>query len=352
MAEQNNKRDVAGLLKEARNLRNRRSGMTPEDIEAFGKTLAAQGRDISGGAPRKTVAEVKDTATPKGSAKPADFIAPYYKDKFPLEAAKAMIYNKGRPDPVLEESSYAKLFDDVAFERDEGFPQPDAYLRTPQKVRLTNKEGEEIDKANNETYVKWSKSKDPELRRRAEEAVVLNSFASAEDMASGESGAAEHEFTHHYARPVKGGVADKAYLAASSGGKHKSGDYYEEFHTSGPAELTQAAGRFQRELFAETGKRITKPEEFVSLVNSDEKMEFMTPEARRYLVFARRLLNESEAYDPKDDFFGARGKEKQSREDAVRRMAEILPATVSVDESFQGRANARIGEVFKGPKRV
>jgi len=342
MADQSNKRDVAGLMKEARDLRNRRSKMTPEDIEAFGKTLASQGEDLSRGAPRKTVAEVKDTTTRKGSAKPADFIAPYYRDKFPLEAAKAMLYNKGRPDPVLEESSYAKLFDDIEFERNEGFPEPDAYLRTPQKVRLTNKEGEEIDKANNETYVKWSKSKDPKLRRRAEEAVVLNSFASAEDMASGSPSAAEHEFTHHYARPVKGGVADKAYIAAAKGGKHKSGDYYEEFHTAGPAELTQAAGRFQRELFAETGKRITKPEEFMELVNSDEKMEFMTPEAKRYLVFARRLLNESEPYDPNDDFFGARKKEKQSREDAIRRMAEILPATVSVDESFEGRANERI----------
>jgi hypothetical protein len=344
MPAEKDKRNLDELLREARELRNARAKRTPEQIEKFGESLAASGQDLSNDAPRKSVKEVEDSGTMRGSAKPADFIAKYYKDKFPLEVAKAMLYNKnkGRSQPVLEEDAYSRLFDDIEFERDPNETRGASYAPRESKVGLPNEEAEGIEKFNNKTYREWSKSDDPKLRARAEKVARVNSYQSVDSMASDKTNAAEHEFGHHYARPAKGGVASTAEYLVSQGGRHKSGERFVDFHTASPSELTQAAGRFQREFFAETGKRITDPEEFLKLVNSDEKLEFMTPEAKRYLTFARRLQNESEAHDPNDDFFGTRRKEKKSREEAIRRMAEILPATVSVDESFEGRANARI----------
>jgi hypothetical protein len=341
--------DTAKLLQEARALRNARAKRTPEQVAAFEKSLSESGKDLSGGAPRKTVEEIEDPTTMRGSAKPADFIARYYGKEFPTQVAKAMLYNENRP--TLEVDAYSRLFDEIAMERDPDEPRPAGYLPKSKKVQLTNKEGEQINRQNAETYREWAKSDDPKLRKRAEEFLTLNSYESADEAArSRDTSAAEHEFGHHYAKAAEGGLAGQTQKAARSlvSIRHKGGEDFADFHTADPEELTQAAGRFQRELFAKTGKRITDPQEFLKLVESDDEMEFMTPEAKRYLIFARRVSKEATEPSPLIDT----REEEKKRKAILQGMADILPATVSVDESFEGRANTRLGEVFKGPRRA
>jgi len=322
------------LLEEARDMR------SAEQQRAFEEKLASTATNAVSPLQRRTVSEVKDPSVMGGSARPADFIAPYYGDKFGREVAKAMLYNARRPNPFLEPDSYSRLYDTIQFERDRKRPRGDSYSPTESKVELANSRSIEIDKANAETLARWASDTDPKYKEIAEASFRENSFESPEDFAAhSKESAAEHEFTHHATRPNDEGVGgawlDKAWeVHYAEDPVDESPTDYLEYHTVRSPEITQAAARFQRELFAKTGKRIEKPEDFEKIVYSDDKMDFMTPEARRYLVFARRFA--------KDSVPEGKVRADKERKAAVRQMAEILPATVSADDSFESRINERI----------
>ncbi len=314
-----------------------------EQQRAFEEKLASTAINAVSPLQRRTVSEVKDPTVMGGSARPADFIAPYYGDKFGREVAKAMLYNARRPLPFLQPDSYSRLYDTIQFERDRRVPRPALYYPREHKVQLGNQEAERIDSYNAENLAKAysNKSTSSIMRDLAHDTARRNSLVTPQELvALSEISPAEHEFTHHATAPDKGITNYLSFestlsdIRRTEGSKYGGIQDYNSYHTADPAELTQGAARFQRELFAKTGRRIEKPEDFEDIVYSDSNMEFMTPEARRYLVFARRL-----AKDPTPE---GKARAEESRKAAVRKLAELLPATVSADDSFESRINERI----------
>jgi hypothetical protein len=344
---------VRELLEDARRMR------TPEQKAAFEQKLMSGGKGpVPYPAPLPTE-KIRDVNTASGTGRPVDFIQPYYGDGFSTEVAKAMLYNARQPKPVLTEESYSRLYDAIPFKRDQKNPRGASYAPKTSEVELPNAESVRIGRANADTYKEWeADSSDKKYQGYAKNYARSNSYLSAAEAADwekkGGEDASEHEFTHHATRPAGGGVADRLFfddimgLIMDEGTSdvltdpktgEKVGDHpqdYFGYHTARSSELTQAASRFQRELFAHTGKRIEKPDDFEAIVESDDPMDFMTPEARRYLVFARRIA--------KDQIEPPTGKPRadERRKDIIRKMAEILPATVNTDDSFQSRVSERL----------
>lgn len=318
-----------------------------------------KGVDRSGGKRLMTPQEVADTKNMSGAARPVDFIEPYYGDKFAKEVQKAKQYND--KTKVIEDDSYARMYDKVAFERDPDTPKGSYYSPKNQTVGLKNKRAIEILAKNDKTMAEVLTSKDKddeEYQQLIKNNLMENSFEKADygEKTPLEASAAEHEYTHHATRPYmiaesitdpddKQSIMDKAYRAEILG--NLGG-----VHTAGSTELTQAAARFQRELFKTTGRRIENPKEFMELIGSDDTLEKLTPEARRYAVFARNLLNKKEFPDDAENYKDRPEEDKKRRDEyrqkMLQHMSEILPATVSVDPeaSFESSVEQRLN-----PKR-
>lgn len=340
---------VRELLEDARRMR------TPEEKAAFEQKLMSTGENRVPYLVPRTVDEVKNPEVLSGSARPVDFIKPYYGDKFSTEVAKAMLYNARRPLPVLEPDSYSRLYDHIEFKRDKSDPEYPSYSSKDRKVTLSNAEGVRIEKSNLNFLKKalegkinnFSKESRESLAESARKYPLENSFRDLDEMVKGAEtdSITEHEFAHHATRPADSEEGSTppwdAYYNALYAEESDAGDLADS-HTVRPPELTQAAARFQRELFAHRGKRIENPDEFLKIVNSDDQLEFLTPEARRYLVFARRVANEK-AKDSADT--KSKERDKKYRSKTLKSMAEILPATVSTDDSFQSRVNERIANL-------
>lgn len=98
---------------------------------------------------------------------------------------------------------------------------------------------------------------------------TLESFEE-QDIGSG----LEHEMGHHVYRPEKTQYPVSTDLKRS---------YFDD-----KAELFQALGKFQREHFKETGKRVAKPEELYNLIKSGEDFDYLSKEGSRLINYLKK----------------------------------------------------------------
>ena len=85
----------------------------------------------------------------------------------------------------------------------------------------------------------------------------------------------EHEMGHKVYRPNK-----EVQYPVSAELKRS---YFDKKH-----ELFQALGKFQREYFKETGKRVTEPEQLYNLIKSEDDLNYLSKEGSRLINYLRK----------------------------------------------------------------
>lgn len=323
MAEDLRPKEVKALLIAARRVR------TPEEEQEFLGKLKAQGRNLAPETKRTSLEELADTSVKTGAMTPAEAIEPYYGAKLAREIIRAGNYNEAKP--VIEREAYAKMFDVVKAERspDEGA----FYMEDGPLVGLKSKRSDEISAINQATYNKWLKSDDPELQARAKDYFNTNAI-DPKRPAAGQKDVIEHEFGHH---ATKSDPESRILRTANREGYVASGEF-EEFggHTGLKDETTQALSRLQREVFKNTGSRLTNPKQFMALVEADEVPAYLSQEGQRALNYARKLRGVSMESTDKG--------RKKAADAALKALSEAVPALVARDkpESFADAVNRRL----------
>ena len=174
----------------------------------------------------------------------------------------------------------------------------------------------------------------------------------------------EHEAGHYALRPAhpdarkgRGQIhrlgyhdpKDANYLKKTFGGSLK--DWVNEkygLYLNRPYELYQAAGRFQREMYAGRrdatgkGRRVTKPGEFTELVLSGKTPSFLSHEGRRILLYARDMLEDIDKNYPKKSFFPWGMSAEDRKKKFLNRLEVILPTTVKAEDVEQSSQIRRI----------
>lgn len=259
-----------------------------EELERGGQkwenTLASDQRDKN---PllRKTA---KDLATgeTEGLIRPKDVIAPYYGEEFGKEVVKAILSNEN--SEAMNPDQYRKLFDEVRV-----LPgKQQAAFRTEDKTILfpdskTIKTFQDSDKFAEEYRVKESN----DLAKTYQNSLLRNEYESYPEIWNDPESILEHEVNHHVSDYPHGEVRSR-----QSAGEKLSETFYTgvDSHLSNPSETAQSMGRFQREMFQATGKRIEKPNDFIELLGNDDPPDYLSPEGKRLFFFSKKLLIPSE----------------------------------------------------------
>lgn len=89
-------------------------------------------------------------------------------------------------------------------------------------------------------------------------------------------------------------------------------------------ELFQALGKFQREHFKETGKRLTQPDQLYKLIKSDENFDYLSKEGSRLINYLRKQ---------------SKGNNSEQR---LKFFSELAPMFVEKEDSFQEAINKRM----------
>jgi hypothetical protein len=237
--------------------------------------------------------ETVDTATT-----PSEYMAPYYGGDANLaREAKAAAEYRNKLESELKRTRFFEsqpeelLFDTVKVQMKP--TSINAYHHGDNAVWAGGKKGDDIRKSNATTYQDWLNSKDAELVNIAKKDIYGNDYSSTSDyggdkdpkksLASG----VEHEVGHHVYRPnidFKNGinVTDNPPVARGS-------------YLNKAVELTQGLGRLQRELYEQTGTRLTEPEDLYKLIKSGDKLESLSPEGRRVINHLRKQGDSKEA---------------------------------------------------------
>lgn len=262
--------------------------------------------------------------------RPSDVIERYYGPELSREVAKAALANER--SKALKGDLPFRILDRVPVVRDPDVPEKPHYLPDRREIHMPNAEALDIAEKNVTTRKGWMAGQDPSLKARLEERARLNSYASVDELnATDWPSVLEHETGHHFTQAAsgEGSWADQTrrYLYDAGMSEH---------HLSDPDELTQAAGRLQRELFKGSGKRIENPKKFLDLVQSGQTPDYLTKEGKRLLVFTRELMT------PKE---GESNVRSNARKAAAKRIAEMLPSVVSADtgDSFREAIESRTG---------
>lgn len=301
---------VTRLLKQARNIRTKQNEL---DYEAELRKFAIAYADPS---TRVTPDVAAKPETVGKSVVPADILRSYYGDNLYREVAKASLANVRAGYPI-DPAAPTYVQDLVKVFREEDEPRGASYAPVTRTVEMPNAEAAEIRALNDATYLKWLESDKPALKARAQEYLDMNNFDPAFLARSPEESAAsslEHEVGHHINRAT---VDFEERIDVSS----------IDNHLADADEITQAAGKLQRELYKNTGKRIEKPDDFMRLVKSKETPEYISPEAKRLLNFSRKLLG-------------------TKNEPLLEEISKVLPATVkneSEPRDFMSAVDARMG---------
>lgn len=103
----------------------------------------------------------------------------------------------------------------------------------------------------------------------------------------------------------------------------RSGDIKKSYFDD-RAELFQALGKFQREHFKETGKRLTKPDQLYKLIKSDENFDYLSKEGSRLINYLRKQ---------------SKGNNSEQR---LKFFSELAPMFVEKEDSFQEAINKRM----------
>ena len=296
----------------------------PENFtdEEWLKILSASARKLEEAKSRSkaTPEEIKSLSAKSGKASPADFIAPYYGNKFATELRKARRENMS--SRMLQQDSFKRLFEDIPFDA-----EPDSSNRYEEevdsgKVRvvLGDEGSRSIRKENAGTYAKMLKSGDPEKVADAEKAIFGNAYGSAQELEDiADQSAAEHEFGHHFAQPD--GVREATKMTVGEGGLKMR-----KTHLLQPEELVNAIGRVQRETFAATGKRYEKPEDFEKVVLGGEMPNYLSTEGKRLFNHLRQQLSS----------------DKRMGTEYLKKVSKVVPSLVSTDTGFDESVEARI----------
>lgn len=124
----------------------------------------------------------------------------------------------------------------------------------------------------------------------------------------------EHELGHKVYRPFS-----LKYIAAPP----RSGDVKKSYFDN-KSELFQALGKFQREHFKETGKRLTQPDQLYKLIKSDENFDYLSKEGSRLINYLRKQ---------------SKGNNSEQR---LKFFSELAPMFVEKEDSFQEAINKRM----------
>jgi hypothetical protein len=314
-----------------------RKARTPAAEEEALAGVKALGRTLASDEERLTPSELAKPEVEKGAMAPADVISPYYGKQFARELIRAATYNQARP--TLEKEAYAKMFDIIPAQRTarEGASytpdNSDEGGKDEPMVRLKSARSQDISEKNFETYKGWLRGEDPELKARAEDFFKTNSI-DPNRPENTQLDVIEHEFGHHATDPERNALAKKANYA----GYEATGEF-EEFggHTGETAETTQALGRLQREVFKNTGNRLTNPKQFMSLVEADEVPAYLSQEGQRILTYSRNLKKVADTHKDK-------GRVEAAKK-ALKAISEMAPALVKNQpepKSFVEAVNTRM----------
>lgn len=294
-----------------------RKARTKEDQQKIMQMLADLSVDYSDkDYPLMGIDEFIESKADRASLSPQKMLESYYGENLAKEIIRAGNYNAAMP--TIKPESFPAIFDHIRGEKTTDFgssytPNADG---SP-LASVSSGRAADIFNKNALTYREWLDSDDPNLRKRAIEHFRANSIDPTIPSISGPS-SLMHEVGHHISLGDKKAelpitANNQAYIASSG---------FEDFgsHTGLINETTQALSRLQREMFKETGKRISNPKEFMRLVDSGEIPDFLTQEGRRILIYTQNL---KDVRDNSDD-----PKKKKAAEKALEAISKMAPALV------------------------
>jgi len=321
-----------------------RKARTPAAEEEVLAGVKALGRDLAPNEKRMTPEELSKTEVERGAMTPADVISPYYGKQFARELIRAATYNQARP--TLEKEAYAKMFDVIPAQR----TAKKAASYAPNNsagggkdgplVSLQSERTQKITDENFETYKSWLQDPDPKTRARAEEFFKANSF-DPNLKPSSQLDVLEHEYGHHATTSERdsGQSGEYPLPREANFSAAKATEYFDKFglHTGIPEETTQALGRLQREVFKNTGSRLTNPKQFMALVDAEKIPSYLSQEGQRILTYARNLKKVADT--DKDE---ERTKEAKKALKAISEMAPALVENQPKPKSFIDAVDERI----------
>lgn len=271
--------------------------------------------------PKMSASEFASGDAQKAALSPQEILQSYYGENLPREIIAAGNYNIARP--TVNPVSYSNIFDRIRASKTSEYGSsysPDNNGKP--MVELSSGLGFEIGKKNEGTYREWLNSNDQELKARALAYFKANSIDPLAPTADSQS-VLQHEVGHHITRGAEYETLPsdaKEYANKASDGFDKFGE-----HTSITNETTQALGRFQREMFKNTGKRVV-PIEFQKLVNNGEIPDFLTQEGRRILIYAKNLKEVADKSEDKE--------KKKAAEKALEAISRMAPAVVQNKKQY------------------
>lgn len=295
--------------------------------QAKNKKWKKKGKNLAPGKERKTPKQIEEIEKGEGKARPADFIEPYYGDSFGEEIEKASWYNESKRlsggRPALIQSSYDRIFDDVEFQKkdyvDASYaPKGPLGKGNPQielPSNLSRKDHGELVAAYKDAELGSASrdlKKDPKWERQfKKQARDHFEFNGIDPMVADVNPSAdEHEFGHHYARPVDQSIW---------------GSNVAPYHMAKDSEMVNALGRLQREMFRATGKRFETPESFNEFIDKGEIPDFLSTEGRRMI----ETINSVKKRNPK------------AGETIQKEAARKVPSLVKQQEEEDNRAMVR-----------
>jgi hypothetical protein len=219
-------------------------------------------------------------------------IASAYRNKLESELKRSRGFFEVPPEERLFSAAKVKI----------GPTLSPTYAHKDKIVSVNAKEGDDINKSNATTYQDWLNSKDAEEVDAAKEGIYGNDYSSASDYGGEKdpkkslASSVEHEVGHHVYRTN--------YVAKYDSKKPEGHRLVRSITDNQPAkdsylgianELAQGLGRLQRELYEQTGTRLTEPEDLYILIKSGDKLESLSPEGRRVINHLRKQGDSKEA---------------------------------------------------------
>lgn len=295
---------------------------TKEEQEKIAQMLSEFSSDYSGQEyPKMSASEFVSSDAQKASLSPQEILKSYYGENLPREVIAAGNYNIARP--TITPQSYSSIFDKIPARKTTQYGasySPDENGKPI--VEIASGKSFEISKENSDTYRKWLNSDDPELKAKALSYFSGNSLDPSIPSSSIQS-VLEHEVGHHVTR----GAKQESLPQQANRSAYIASDEFDKFgeHTGLINETTQALGRFQREMFKNTGKRLN-PVQFINIVNKGEIPDFLTQEGRRILIYAKNLKEVADKSESKN--------KKKAAKEALEAISRMAPAVVKNEKKY------------------
>lgn len=286
---------------------------TKEEQDKIIKMLSALSTDYSNAEyPKMSISEFSSSDAQKAALSPEEMLKSYYGENLSKQIIDAGNYNIARR--TIAPSQYANIFDKVRAKKDKDGESLYSFgLFQIPTIQLATGNDKDNAKRNRE----YLKSDDPEWRNIGLDYFKTNSLDPSAPSSTQQS-VLEHEIGHHITMNTS---SDDSLPSSANKNAYHATNGFKEFglHTGAPMETTQALGRFQREMFKNTGKRL-HPVEFIKLVNKGEIPDFLTQEGRRILIYAKNLKKVAD--ESKDK------KKKEAAEEALWNISRMAPAVV------------------------